>query len=75
MIAKPELKPTEVVHQVDTRFDYGPITVGGKVMVLPLKTVIETEVVPNGDSGAGGYTTRRTLFTSEYKNYRLGGEK
>ena len=76
MIAKPELKPTEVVHQADTRIDYGPVTVGGKMMVLPVKTVIATEVVPNGDSGlAGGYSTRRTLFTSEYKDYQQGGAK
>jgi hypothetical protein len=76
MITKPELKPTEVVHQVDTRIDYVPVTVGGKMMVVPGKTVIETEVVPNGDSGsAGRYSTRRTLFTSEYKDYQLGGAK
>ncbi len=75
MIVEAELKPSEVVHQQDTRIDYGPVTVGGKMMVLPMKTVIDTEVVPNGDSGVGGYTTRRTLFTSEYKNYQLGGAK
>jgi len=32
---------------------------------------VNTEVVPNGDSGsAGKYSVRRTLFTSEYKNYQ-----
>jgi len=41
--------------------------------VLPIKTVINTEVVPNGDSQAAGkYTTRHTLFTAEYKNYQPG---
>jgi hypothetical protein len=76
MITIAELKPSEVVHQQDTRVDYGPVTVGGKSLVLPIKTVVITEVVPNGDSGsAGKYSTRTTLFTSEYKNYQSGGGK
>jgi len=75
MIAVAELKPSDVVHQEDVRIDYGPETVGGKMLVLPVKTVINTEVVPNGDSGVGGYSTRRTLFTSEYKDYQAGGAK
>jgi hypothetical protein len=76
MITEAELKPSDVVHQEDTRVDYGPVNVGGKTLVLPIKTVIATEVVPNGDSGsAGRYSTRRTLFTSEYKEYQLGGAK
>ena len=59
------------MHQVDERIDYGPVTVGGKMMVLPIKTIINTEVVPNGDSGAAGrFSIRRTLFTSEYKDYQ-----
>jgi hypothetical protein len=77
MITIAELKPTEVVHQVDTRIDYAPVNVGGgKTLVLPVKTITNTEVVPNGDSGsAGKYSTRTTLFTSEYKNYEVGGTK
>jgi hypothetical protein len=75
LITQAELKPTEVVHQEDTRIDYGPVTVGDKTLVLPMKTVIVTEVVPNGDSGsAGSFAIRRTLFTSEYKNYQMGGK-
>jgi hypothetical protein len=38
-----------------------------------VRTVINTEVVPGGDSGASGYSTRRTLFTSEYKDYQPAG--
>jgi len=75
MITDAELKPNEVVHQVDTRIDYGPVKVGGMMVVMPVKTVINTEVVPNGDSGAGGYSTRRTLFTSEFKDYQLDSAK
>jgi hypothetical protein len=73
MITEAELKPSEVVRRVDTRIDYGPVKAGARMLVAPVKTFVNTEVVPNGDSGAGRYSTRRTLFTSEYKDYRLGG--
>lgn len=66
-----DLKQTDVVHQVDTRIDYLPMSVDGKTLVVPANTYMNTEVVPNGDSGsAGKYSVRRTLFTSEYKNYQ-----
>jgi hypothetical protein len=71
LITIAEFKNTEVVQQEDQRFDYHAVTVGGKVLVLPIKNFIITEVVPNGDSGAGTYSTRCTLFASEYKNYQL----
>jgi hypothetical protein len=71
MVTQAELKSSDVVHQDDTRVDYAPVKVGDKTMVLPMKTVINTEVVPNGDSQAAGhYTTRRTLFAIEYKDYQ-----
>jgi hypothetical protein len=74
LITQAELKPTDVVHQQDTRVDYGPVKVGDKTLVLPARTVINTEVVPNGDSQAAGrYSTRCTLFTIEYKDYQLAG--
>jgi hypothetical protein len=73
MITQAELKPTEMVRQVDTRIDYGPVTIGDKSLVLPVKTVVDTEVVPYGESGGGTYHTRCTLFTSEYKNQQLAG--
>jgi hypothetical protein len=65
-----DFKNSDNVHQEDQRIDYAPVAVGGKTMVLPIKTVINTEVVPNGDSGAGKYSTRHTLFTAEYKDYK-----
>lgn len=73
MIAEAELKPTEIVHRVDTRIDYGPQPVAGKTLVLPVETIVNSEVVPAGDSGAGTYSTRCTLFTSEYKDYQFAG--
>lgn len=74
MITEPEFKPSEAVRRLDTRVDYAPFQVGEKTMVLPLKTVIDAEVAPNGNSQAGGRSsTRCTLFTITYKNYELAG--
>ena len=75
MITEAELKPSDVVHELDTRIDFGPVKLNDKMLVVPVKTFVNTLVVPHGDSGAGTYTTRRTLFTSEYKDYALAGEK
>lgn len=73
LITQAEFKAAEVVHQEDQRIDFAPVPVGSKTLVLPIKTVIDTEVVPNGDSQAAGkFTLRRTLFTSEYKDYQPG---
>ena len=70
MIVEAELNPSDVVHQVDTRVDYGPVKIRDQMLVVPVETIVNTEVVPNGESGSGGYKTRLTLFASEYKNYQ-----
>lgn len=75
MITEAELKSTDLVHELDTRVDYGAAKAGDKTLVVPVKTVVNTVVVPNGDSGSGGYSTRCTLFTSQYNNYQLAGAR
>ena len=70
LITKVELKPTDLVHQEDTRVDYGAVEIGGKTYIVPVKSTILTEVVPNGDSYIK-YSVRRTLFDVDYKNYQL----
>lgn len=69
MVTQDEQKASDMVHQLDTRIDYNPVVIGGKPMILPVRSIMITEVVPNGEAGAGGFSTRTTLFTSEYKNY------
>jgi len=70
-----EFKPGDVVHEEDTRIDYGPIKVGDALAVLPMRSIILTEVAPNGDSqAAGAVSTRRTFFTSEYKGFAAKGK-
>ena len=75
MIVEADLKPGEVVHQLDTRVDFGPVKAGTASYIAPLRTIINSVVVPNGESGAGGYSTRCTLLSSEYSGYRPGGPK
>jgi hypothetical protein len=75
MIVESELKPSDVVHQLDTRTDYGAVKAGPGTFLVPVKTVINSVVVPNGDSGAGGYSTRSILLTSVYSEYRPGPAK
>ena len=72
MITMDDQKSSDMVHQLDTRIDYGPVVIGGKPLILPVRSIMITEVVPNGEAGAGGFSTRTTLFTSEYKNYAPG---
>lgn len=71
LITQTEERSSDVVHQVDERIDYAPVAVDHRALVLPVRAVTLTEVVPNGESGDGGITIRHTLFTSEFKNYQL----
>jgi len=75
MITEAELKPSDMVHQLDTRVDFGPVKAGPSTMIVPVRSVINSVVVPNGEAQAGGYKTRCTLFTSDYSEYRTGATK
>jgi len=71
IIVEAEFKPSDVVHQMDTRIDYGPVKAGQKTLIAPVRSVINLVVVPNGESGAGGYSQRTALFSSEYSEYHI----
>jgi hypothetical protein len=73
LVVLAEFKPSGVIHQEDRRIDYGAMKVGDKPLVLPVRTIIDTEVTPNGEDTAIGFSNRRTLFTIDYKNYQLDG--
>lgn len=73
LVVQGEFKPSDVILQEDTRIDYGPMKVGEMAMVLPMRTIIDTMVVPTGADTAGKFSTRRTLFMVEYKDYQLAG--
>jgi hypothetical protein len=69
MVVEAELTPSTVVHQLNTRIDFAPAPAAGQMRVLPVRAIINSEVVINGESGAGGYGLRHTLFTAEYKDF------
>ena len=73
LVTQAEFKSSEPVKQEDTRIDYGPVKVDGKLLVLPVRTIIDSVVVISGEDSATKYSTRRTLFTADYKNYLPAG--
>lgn len=73
MIHDADLKASDIVHQEETRIDYDPVSVGGKDLVLPVKSFTNTEDVPKGEDYSGKFSVRHTLFYSEYKNYQPAG--
>lgn len=68
-----EFKPSDIIKQEDTRIDYAGVKVDDKMMVVPVRNIIDTEVVINGDDPGGKHTTRHTLFTAEFKDYKSAG--
>jgi hypothetical protein len=73
LITQADFKSSELVRQEDQRIDYAVETVGGKELVLPVRSTIETQELPWGDSIQGRQALRHTLFTSTYKNYQAAG--
>lgn len=71
MIVETEMKPSDVVHEMTTRIDYGQVKAGQGTFFAPVRSVVDLVVVPNGESGAGGYSTRTSLFNSEYSEYHV----
>jgi hypothetical protein len=74
MVTQFEPKPNDVVHQADIRTDYGPVTIGDKSLILPVRAFVVTQIVVNGEAGAGGYAERNTMFAADYKNYQPAGK-
>ena len=67
-IMQAEMRKSDFVKQEDTRIDYGPVTLGDKVMLLPQTSYVLTTVVPAGNSGQR-ISDRRTLYEGHYANY------
>jgi hypothetical protein len=73
LVTQADFRPSDLVQRENRRIDYGPVTVGGKTLILPVKSFIDTEVIPNGYTGFGKHPIRDTLFTIDYKDYQLAG--
>jgi hypothetical protein len=72
-ITEAEFKPSDFVHYEDIRTDYAPMPIGGKTLVVPVRSFTLAEIVPNGDSFAAHYSVRHDLVTEDLKDYQLAG--
>ena len=72
-ITEADFKPSDFVHYENIRTDYAPMPIGGKNLVVPVRSFTIAEVVPNGDSFAAHYSVRHDLMTQDYKDYQLAG--
>lgn len=72
-ITQADFKPSDFVHYENIRTDYAPMPIGGKNLVVPIRSFTLAEVVPNGDSFAAHYSVRHDLVTEDYKDYQLAG--
>jgi hypothetical protein len=70
LITIADLKGSDPVRVETQRIDFGEQTVGGKAIVVPVRTIINTMEQPYPDDPKGRMIFRRTLFTSDYKNYQ-----
>jgi hypothetical protein len=73
LVIEGDFKSSELVRQEIQRIDYAPETVGGKTMVVPIRSIIDTLELPFGDTERGRLTMRHTLFSATYKNYQPAG--
>jgi len=71
-VTQADFKPSDFVHSEAIRTDYAPLTIGGKLLVVPVRSFTIAEIVPNGDSFAAKYAIRHTFVTEDYKDYQLG---
>ncbi len=70
LITEAELKGSDPVRTEIQRIDYGPQTVGGKTIVVPVRTIVDTMEQPYPNDPQGRLIFRHTLFTEDYKDYK-----
>lgn len=70
LITEADLKGSDPVRVETQRIDYGPQTVGGKTLIVPVRTIIDTLEKPFPNSPQGRFIFRHTLFTEDYKDYK-----
>jgi len=72
LITEADLKGSDPVRVDTQRIDYGPQTVGGKPLIVPVRNIIDTMEKPFPNRPEGRFVFRHTLFTEDYKNYQAG---
>jgi hypothetical protein len=73
-VTQADFKPSDFVHSEAIRKDYAALTIGGKLLVVPVRSFNISEVVPNGDSFAAKYAVRHTFITEDFKDYQLASK-
>jgi len=69
LITEADFKPSDFVHHEAVRTDFAPMTVGGKTLIVPIRSFNVAEIVPNGDANAARFTIRHQFVTQDYKDY------
>ncbi len=70
LITEADFKPSDFVHHEAVRTDFAPMTIGGKILVVPIRSFTVAEIVPNGDANAARFTIRHQFVTQDYKDYK-----
>ena len=70
LITEADFKPSDFVHHEAVRTDFAPMTVGGKTLVVPIRSFNVAEIVPNGDANAARFTIRHQFVTQDFKDYK-----
>ena len=70
LITEAGLKGSDPVRVETQRIDYGPQTVDGKTLIVPVRNIIDTYVQPYPNEPQGRFIFRYTLFTEDYKDYK-----
>jgi len=73
LITEAEFKGGEPVKVENQIIDFGEQAVGGKQLIVPVRSIIDTLEQPYPDSPNGRTVMRHTLFTAAYKDYQAAG--
>ncbi len=66
-----DFKNTDFVHAESFRTDYAAQKIDGKVLVVPARTFLVADIVPNGDSYVAYYAVRHMMITQTWSDYKL----
>ena len=73
LITQAEFKPSDFIHYENIRTDFEPRDIGGKTLIVPVRSFTIAEVVPNGAANAARFALRHQMVTEDYKDYQLAG--
>ena len=66
-----DFNKTDFIHAETFRTDYAAQKIADKVLVVPTRTFLVADIVPNGDSYVAYYAVRHMMVTQTYSDYKL----